>query len=161
MNLPDERFCVECGYNLAGLDEPRCPECGASSTPDALAEMKQAGKARFGRLMLFPLAATLLGLGCGMILEMPGMEHIAPVLLLVGTLIFLLLLLIQSVKTARRLAISRAVTTHGKRPLREASAFVIGMSIALFCCNAMLCGAGFFGGCVCGFFAGPNPPSFH
>jgi hypothetical protein len=22
--------CVECGYNLAGLPEPRCPECGTS-----------------------------------------------------------------------------------------------------------------------------------
>ena len=26
---PKLGFCVECGYNLRGSTEPRCPECGA------------------------------------------------------------------------------------------------------------------------------------
>jgi hypothetical protein len=29
--------CPFCGYNLSGLREARCPECGASFTLDALA----------------------------------------------------------------------------------------------------------------------------
>lgn len=162
MNLPDERFCVQCGYSLTGLEGPRCPECGAWSTPEVLADMKkQAGIRRLGLLLLFPLAATLLGLVLGMFLEAPGMEYFAPILMLVGTLVFLVLLGIQSVRVARQLAVRRAVDTHGKRPLREAGAFIVGLSIVLFCCNAMLCGAGFVGGCICGHFAGPNPPSFH
>ena len=28
-------FCTECGYNLSGLPEPRCPECGTPFNPEA------------------------------------------------------------------------------------------------------------------------------
>ena len=28
-------FCTRCDYNLTGLVEPRCPECGAAYDPDA------------------------------------------------------------------------------------------------------------------------------
>ena len=28
-------LCIACGYNLRGLPEPRCPECGESFKPDA------------------------------------------------------------------------------------------------------------------------------
>ena len=27
-------FCLECGYPLDGLPEPRCPECGTPFDPD-------------------------------------------------------------------------------------------------------------------------------
>ena len=27
-------LCLECGYNLTGLVEPRCPECGIPTCPD-------------------------------------------------------------------------------------------------------------------------------
>lgn len=29
--------CVQCGYNLTGLVEPRCPECGTGFTPESVA----------------------------------------------------------------------------------------------------------------------------
>ena len=28
-----QSFCWKCGYNLRGLAEPRCPECGIPFTP--------------------------------------------------------------------------------------------------------------------------------
>lgn len=31
----DLGHCRECGYNLAGLPEPRCPECGTKFDPNA------------------------------------------------------------------------------------------------------------------------------
>ena len=30
-----DRFCESCGYNLRGLDECRCPECGSEFDPNA------------------------------------------------------------------------------------------------------------------------------
>jgi len=33
--FPDaDRYCLECGYNLRGLHEPRCPECGGWFDPE-------------------------------------------------------------------------------------------------------------------------------
>ncbi len=30
----DPGFCINCGYNLTGLTEPRCPECGQPFEPE-------------------------------------------------------------------------------------------------------------------------------
>jgi hypothetical protein len=30
---PDNRFCLDCGYSLRGLLDPRCPECGRVFDP--------------------------------------------------------------------------------------------------------------------------------
>lgn len=38
--------CVQCGYSLAGLKTPRCPECGSLNTP---AELRRAAAGREAR----------------------------------------------------------------------------------------------------------------
>jgi hypothetical protein len=35
---PASGKCVKCGYNLRGLKDPRCPECGHFSTPNDIKE---------------------------------------------------------------------------------------------------------------------------
>lgn len=37
-----EGFCIRCGYNLTGLVEPRCPECGTPLLPDQVEAMQGA-----------------------------------------------------------------------------------------------------------------------
>lgn len=31
---PDRRYCLDCGYKLMGLAEPRCPDCGRPFDPN-------------------------------------------------------------------------------------------------------------------------------
>ena len=31
--MPEGALCLDCGYRLRGLAEPRCPECGRVFTP--------------------------------------------------------------------------------------------------------------------------------
>ena len=33
VSMPESAFCRSCGYDLHGLDEPRCPECGRAFDP--------------------------------------------------------------------------------------------------------------------------------
>ena len=38
--------CLSCGYNLTGLVEPRCPECGTTTTPDRIPDVSTAMPSR-------------------------------------------------------------------------------------------------------------------
>lgn len=40
----DPRFCVVCGYNLAYLPKPRCPECGTPFDPGELSESESLSR---------------------------------------------------------------------------------------------------------------------
>ena len=46
-----ELFCPECGYNLSGIDSPRCPECGTAIDRSTLAEAQipWAHRGKIGR----------------------------------------------------------------------------------------------------------------
>lgn len=42
MSVPEMRFCLKCDYNLAGVPEPRCPECGRPFDPDKPATFRRS-----------------------------------------------------------------------------------------------------------------------
>jgi hypothetical protein len=35
LSLPESATCLNCGYSLRGLTEPRCPECGVPFRPES------------------------------------------------------------------------------------------------------------------------------
>ncbi len=45
--LGDDPHCRKCGYLLHGLESQRCPECGATLSPEAIA---RGARGRDGRL---------------------------------------------------------------------------------------------------------------
>ena len=53
-------LCRECGYDLTGIDEARCPECGSELPADLLVEAA-AGEARGDRPRRWAFAALLAG----------------------------------------------------------------------------------------------------
>jgi len=63
--------CAKCGYNLTGLTENRCPECGTPFDPDALkgaAPKKGPSSDRLlAELLLLPLLFTIPMFCCGFI----------------------------------------------------------------------------------------------
>jgi Zn-dependent protease len=52
--------CLKCGYNLNGLAELRCPECGLSFDPQTREAFAQARISRIARLMTL---LAIMGLG--------------------------------------------------------------------------------------------------
>lgn len=57
-NEPPQRFCIHCTYLLAGLPDPRCPECGMHFDPDD-ARTWSTGASDYRRIT--PIAASFSG----------------------------------------------------------------------------------------------------
>lgn len=43
VSLPDVRKCDACGYDLRGLTQPRCPECGRRFSDERMIRVRAAG----------------------------------------------------------------------------------------------------------------------
>ncbi len=163
-------FCPNCGYNLTGLPENRCPECGREFDPAQLAQQRRAD-ARIGgvilRVLLVPAALP------------PDLQALVPALcviwgVVVGSMIdhmkstgekvliltscaiglgLLIFAIVTSKKVARRLALTRAIRRGDDHSGLQDRAFILICGIGLFCCQGILSAAGFFGGCAAGVLA--------
>src|SRR5687767_1530718 len=148
--------CLHCGYNLSGLTEERCPECGQSFAPAEIQaicwQFKPSPGRALGKILLVPLLFTLLGAVTGLVME--RVHEDVGVLALWGAVIaFLVYGIVQSIRLAKSFAWQRAIRTEGRRPIGQASPFIIAVTAGLICCQTLLSAAGFFGGCVCGYLS--------
>jgi hypothetical protein len=73
------RLCINCGYDLQALPEPRCPECGRGFDPDdpTTYRTSKARRPLSARRMLGAAACFLAGLLCMRLINFPG-ESIQP-----------------------------------------------------------------------------------
>lgn len=152
-------YCPRCGYDLTGLAQERCPECGVAFDLQQLQAAAAAAPAlTFGgavaRLLWLPVIATALGVlapVCAEKLRIPAAVGF-PMTLLIG-IGFIALGVRMSARLAQQLAVVRATTRGISMHDSSSRSFLVGVGIGLFCCQAALSAAGFFGGCVCGVLA--------
>lgn len=122
-------YCFSCGYDLEGLPERRCPECGTAFDPQAmLAEIERARPDRLeviAQLLAIPFSAAMFGMGGWL-----------------GAAIIVLLLLpgaaIISVVLARQIVRSRAFRQGRSPALRHHLRLVIGLSLAFMSVQVVL-----------------------
>lgn len=153
-------FCPNCGYDLTGLAEARCPECGQEFSEAALQQEYARPKTTVGkavaRIMLLPLLATGAGWLTGALAQNRTTEGLG-VLLGFG---MGALLLLGGVLLSRKLALQLAVHRAERLRLvpfgRRNRAFMWTAGIGLFCCQGFLASGGFFGGCACALLQNAN-----
>jgi hypothetical protein len=144
--------CPHCGYDLTGLTESRCPECGGEFNWAQLARNQVVPTMTFGRALLrmlwLPAASTVLGMFVGGTLDNNGGAPAVIIGCVMGGAL-LIAAVITSHRFSRRLGVSRAALLGIDPYGRDNRPFMTMSAIGLFCCQGVLAAGGFFGGCAC------------
>ena len=143
---PPTLFCPQCGYNLTGLTNERCPECGRDFVAFGL-QSKWMDDSLVGfidvlpRLLLAPIAGLALGFGVGLSfqfgLELPAWST-AIVVAIGALLVFPIWIGGTSRRTARTLAAAKAARQARAVAEIRTTGYMIGMGIVLFVIQSAL-----------------------
>jgi predicted Zn-ribbon and HTH transcriptional regulator len=132
-------FCPKCGYNLTGLPENRCPECGTTFDP-AKVEASQRRRCKpisLGRVLLrllLPPAAFLVVLVSASIGPGRNLDKFIAVAL-VSAIVFVLVAFVNAMIIARRLAVTGTWNPETGTPIQRSSVFIGFCSLGLFFCQ--------------------------
>lgn len=136
--VDDALYCPTCSYNLTGLLENRCPECGNHfdfdrAKPLSIVHFRPVGLGGVLLHLLVPPLVFMLSVQIGVVL--PGIGVAA---IIVGGLFWLVVGIINARKIAWRLAANRAAARGRPVALRSDVPFVIGVGSGLWVCQFFL-----------------------
>jgi hypothetical protein len=145
-------YCPKCGYNLTGLTEDRCPECGEKFSR---AELAAIGGIKHPSIVWFLVVLTLLPIVFAVLVfkvfEPGAIQDMFGQFALVFVGIYVLLSLGSSIFTARNIARRLVMRPPKSRPNLGSVALTIVFSLIFFLTQGFLVFVGFFVGCAANF----------
>jgi len=124
-------YCAICGYQLQGLRENRCPECGQAFDPNDLTRLPEP--ITIGQVIKHLLIPPALFWGAMLLLVVLGPA---------GAIVLIPVVIYQffgGIVLARRLAERLAVTrSDGATSGLEQRTFILLCTIGLYCCQLLL-----------------------
>lgn len=133
-------FCPTCGYNLTGLPENRCPECGSAFDPVALGAVPPGHPITVGQT-IFRLALPPGIFLVSLLALIPKNGDFVAIPMIVGTLMFIASI-INAIILSKRIMYTINPNPSIARARARRFFFLPVSAFGLFCCQLLIAAAG-------------------